>query len=225
MPAWMNRLPTCRARAAAPSATGAAASKARRGSACWTSGRATASPCRRCAPRYRSTPHGGSSPATSRRTSPSTARSTPIAAASTAASTASRGRRTPISACRPASTSRPGCSPSRTRPSCCERELARPGYGAAPIAMGTNTDPYQPIEREHRITREILEVLRDFQPSGRHRHQVGADRARHRHPGADGGAGLASGLRLGDHARPRAGAAHGAACADAGAAARGDPRR
>ena len=30
------------------------------------------------------------------------------------------------------------------------------------MAMGTNTDPYQPIERELKITRSILEVLRDF---------------------------------------------------------------
>jgi len=40
-----------------------------------------------------------------------------------------------------------------------ERELAEPGYSPRPIAMGTNTDPYQPIEREHRITRAMLEVL------------------------------------------------------------------
>lgn len=38
-------------------------------------------------------------------------------------------------------------------------ELARPGYRCAPIALGTNTDPYQPVERERRITRGILEVL------------------------------------------------------------------
>ena len=38
-------------------------------------------------------------------------------------------------------------------------ELARPGYRCQPIAMGTNTDPYQPIERTHRVTRSILEVL------------------------------------------------------------------
>jgi DNA repair photolyase len=38
-------------------------------------------------------------------------------------------------------------------------ELAKPGYSVRPIAMGTNTDPYQPIEREWRITRSILEVL------------------------------------------------------------------
>ena len=41
-----------------------------------------------------------------------------------------------------------------------ERELAAPKYAAAPIALGTNTDPYQPIEREHRITRSVLETLR-----------------------------------------------------------------
>lgn len=40
-----------------------------------------------------------------------------------------------------------------------EKELRRPGYKVAPLALGSNTDPYQPIEREHRITRQILEVL------------------------------------------------------------------
>jgi len=39
------------------------------------------------------------------------------------------------------------------------RELARKGYRPAPIALGTNTDPYQPIERKLKITRRILEVL------------------------------------------------------------------
>ena len=39
------------------------------------------------------------------------------------------------------------------------RELARRSYRPAPIAIGTNTDPYQPIEREYEIMRRILEVL------------------------------------------------------------------
>ena len=36
--------------------------------------------------------------------------------------------------------------------------LARPKYRPAPIAMGTNTDPYQPIEARYHITRHILEI-------------------------------------------------------------------
>src|SRR6202008_2601443 len=38
-------------------------------------------------------------------------------------------------------------------------ELAKKGYAVRPIAMGTNTDPYQPIEGKWRITRSLLEVL------------------------------------------------------------------
>ncbi|MDQ3144802.1 MAG: radical SAM protein, partial [Pseudomonadota bacterium] len=37
--------------------------------------------------------------------------------------------------------------------------LSHPGYEAAPIALGTNTDPYQPIEEHWRVTRSILELL------------------------------------------------------------------
>lgn len=37
--------------------------------------------------------------------------------------------------------------------------LAKPGYVPSPIALGANTDCYQPIERKYRITRQILEVL------------------------------------------------------------------
>jgi DNA repair photolyase len=36
--------------------------------------------------------------------------------------------------------------------------LARPRYKPQPIAMGTNTDPYQPIEQRYRITRQVLEL-------------------------------------------------------------------
>ena len=38
-------------------------------------------------------------------------------------------------------------------------ELAKPGYEARPMALGTNTDPYQPIEAEWRVTRSVLDVL------------------------------------------------------------------
>jgi DNA repair photolyase len=40
--------------------------------------------------------------------------------------------------------------------------LAKPGYRCEPIAMGTNTDPYQPAERQLGITRQILEVLNEW---------------------------------------------------------------
>ena len=40
-----------------------------------------------------------------------------------------------------------------------EREISRPNYEVKTLAIGTNTDPYQPIEKKYRIMREILEVL------------------------------------------------------------------
>jgi DNA repair photolyase len=52
-------------------------------------------------------------------------------------------------------------------PALLERELRRPGYAPDILALGANTDPYQPVERETGLTRRILEVLRDF------RHPVG----------------------------------------------------
>ena len=41
------------------------------------------------------------------------------------------------------------------------RELSKPGYRAKTIAIGTNTDPYQPVEKDWRIMRQVLEVLAD----------------------------------------------------------------
>ena len=46
-------------------------------------------------------------------------------------------------------------------------ELRRPGYRCEVIALGANTDPYQPAERDLKITRSLLEVLQE------HRHPVG----------------------------------------------------
>lgn len=40
-----------------------------------------------------------------------------------------------------------------------KEELAQPQYRCSPIALGANTDPYQPIERNYGITRDILRVL------------------------------------------------------------------
>jgi DNA repair photolyase len=48
-----------------------------------------------------------------------------------------------------------------------EKEITRPGYKVKTIAIGTNTDPYQPIERDWMLMRAILEVL------DRHNHPVG----------------------------------------------------
>ena len=40
-----------------------------------------------------------------------------------------------------------------------EKELAAPRYKPAVVALGANTDAYQPIERQYRVTRSVLEVL------------------------------------------------------------------
>jgi len=48
------------------------------------------------------------------------------------------------------------------RPNIAERlreELAKPGYQPAPVTLGANTDPWQPMERRLGITRQVLEVL------------------------------------------------------------------
>lgn len=42
------------------------------------------------------------------------------------------------------------------------RELGKPKYVCKPIALGMNTDAYQPVEREYRLTRRLLEVLYEY---------------------------------------------------------------
>ena len=44
-------------------------------------------------------------------------------------------------------------------PELLEKELAAPNYSPRVIAIGTNTDPYQPIERKYEVMRGILEVF------------------------------------------------------------------
>jgi DNA repair photolyase len=51
-------------------------------------------------------------------------------------------------------------------PTLLEQQLAKPGYVCAPINLGSNTDPYQPIERQQQLTRRTLQVLLD------HRHPL-----------------------------------------------------
>lgn len=46
-------------------------------------------------------------------------------------------------------------------PALLQAELAKNGYVCQPIALGTNTDPYQPIERDWKITRQVIEILHD----------------------------------------------------------------
>ncbi|MBS0565214.1 MAG: PA0069 family radical SAM protein [Proteobacteria bacterium] len=47
-------------------------------------------------------------------------------------------------------------------PAVLARELGRKSYRVAPLAIGTNTDPYQPIEARYRIMRAVLQVLSDW---------------------------------------------------------------
>ena len=91
--------------------------------------------------------------------SASASRSIRIAAASTAASTVSRALRTPTSTCRRGLDFETKLFAKTNAAERLRHELAKPGYVPMPIALGINTDAYQPIERRYQVTRSVLEVL------------------------------------------------------------------
>ena len=68
----------------------------------------------------------------------------------------------PSSACRPAWTSRRGSRPRPARPTSCGVSFLAAATSPRLVALGANTDPYQPAERDRGITRGLLGVLRDF---------------------------------------------------------------
>ncbi len=163
--------------------------------------------------------------ATTAPTSASTSRSTPIAAASTAASTATRGRRTAYLGHSPGLDFETKLYAKANAAELLERELANPRY-VPKVDRARRRHRPLPADRA-RAPHHALGAggAGAHQPSGRHRHQVGAGRARHRHPRAHGGARPRQGGDLGDDARPHDRAQDGAAGRDAARAARGDPAR
>ena len=92
----------------------------------------------------------------------STSQLIPIGAASMAASTATHGQVTPTSGCRPGLDFETRLFAKPDAPRLLAMELRRPSYRCQTVAIGTNTDPYQPVERQKRIMRGIIEVLAEF---------------------------------------------------------------
>ena len=79
-----------------------------------------------------------------------------------AASIVTRGRRTPIWACRRGLDFESRLFFKPEAAGLLAAELTRPTYKPGVIHIGGNTDPYQPVERGLRITRQVLEVLSEF---------------------------------------------------------------
>ena len=69
---------------------------------------------------------------------------------------------TPIWACRPGLDFESKLFIKPNAAALLREELTAPNYAPRTIALGANTDPYQPIEKQYRITRSIIEVLGEF---------------------------------------------------------------
>ena len=103
------------------------------------------------------------------------------------------------------------------------RGLRAKGYLPQTIAIGTNTDPYQPIERDRKnFARAFAGVVR-VRSSGRDHHQGRVSHPRYLHFGPDGGQGPGADRDLYHDARSRDVPRDGAARALTGGAAAGDP--
>ena len=115
--------------------------------------------CRRSRRTSLSSTRKASFRATVRPTCRSRSRSIRIVAASTAASIVTRGPATRTVNLSPGVDFETRLFAKVNAAELLRTELAKPGYRCELISLGANTDPYQPIEREYRITRSILEVL------------------------------------------------------------------
>ena len=83
------------------------------------------------------------------------------------------------------------------------RELTRPDYVCRPIAIGTNTDAWQPVERRLRITRSVLELLLELKHPAMLITQSALIERDNRPAGSNGEGKSGACGNLADHARPR----------------------
>ena len=82
-----------------------------------------------------------------------------------------RGRATPISACRPGLDFESRLFYKPQAAALLAAELSKKGYACRPIALGSNTDPYQPVERKLGDHAVDPRSAARFSPSGHDRHQ------------------------------------------------------
>ena len=101
------------------------------------------------------------------------------------ATTASLAPPTPTSASTPAGTSSARSWSRSTRRSVARAELMKPSWKREHVALGTNTDPYQWVEKKYELLPGVWEAMRDSRHAVLGAHQVAAAAARHRAVQAD----------------------------------------